>query len=222
MEFITFINNLSEEDRENYNKYSPIRGPQMYRIIFETLSKKNSNVTYKDVNSFVRNDKAIKDILYKYLGSLEETIKTYILNSYDFIDCSKVSNESYKYFKNIPSGSIELKEIKDGEITCLYRLFSLNFGEIITFLKEFKDNKYDYDKLESVRILRNKVMHHTPLLFNCECNSIAAENRKLVLSLIDLLPRNYDEFIKKDINHIINKTKNNIQEVFYEFLMEVF
>ena len=36
-----------------------------FRIIFEALSKVDSNVKFADVNSFVILDKAIKDVLFK-------------------------------------------------------------------------------------------------------------------------------------------------------------
>ena len=62
MNFNEFITSLNEEDKKNYLQYSPIRGVQTYKIIFNELTKKNQDVTYGDVNAFVIYDKAIKDV----------------------------------------------------------------------------------------------------------------------------------------------------------------
>ena len=67
MGFREFISSLNDEEKKNYYDYSKIRGEQQYRIIYETLLKIDSNVTWNDVNAFVIFDKAIKDTLFKYL-----------------------------------------------------------------------------------------------------------------------------------------------------------
>lgn len=46
MEFMDFIHNLNKEDKNIYEKYSEIRGFQQYKIIFETLKKKDPNVSF--------------------------------------------------------------------------------------------------------------------------------------------------------------------------------
>lgn len=84
MEFKEFIEKLNSDDKSTFEKYSKIRGVQQYRIIFEALTKVDSNVKFADVNSFVILDKAIKDVLFKYLGTLEEYIRNDILLRFDF------------------------------------------------------------------------------------------------------------------------------------------
>ena len=44
MEFKEFIEKLNSDDKGTFEKYSKIRGVQQYRIIFEALSKVDSNV----------------------------------------------------------------------------------------------------------------------------------------------------------------------------------
>ena len=61
MGFREFISSLNDEEKKNYYDYSEIRGEQQYKIIYETLLKIDSNVTWNDVNAFVIFDKAIKD-----------------------------------------------------------------------------------------------------------------------------------------------------------------
>lgn len=57
MPFQDFISSLSEKDKKNFEDYSKIREEQQYRIIYETLVKIDSNVSWNDVNSFVIFDK---------------------------------------------------------------------------------------------------------------------------------------------------------------------
>lgn len=50
MEFKEFIEKLNSDDKSTFEKYSKIRGVQQYRIIFEALTKVDSNVKFADVN----------------------------------------------------------------------------------------------------------------------------------------------------------------------------
>ena len=102
MEFKEFIGKLNNDDKSTFEKYSKIRGVQQYRIIFEALSKVDSNVKFADVNSFVILDKAIKDVLFKYLGTLEEFIRNDILLRFDFDPKTELKKPEYHYFKGLP------------------------------------------------------------------------------------------------------------------------
>ena len=219
MDFLTFIDNLSEEDKKNYEKYSKIRGCQQYRIIYETLAKIDSNVTYKDVNAFIRFDKAIKDVLFKYLGTLEEEIRNYILLNYDF-DSTDNLKEKYVYFDNkFPKSNCVKKSIKPYEITEFYRRFALNFGAMVLFIKEFKIEKYDSSKLDIIVELRNNVMHHAPLLFNCDFESTTEETLKKINILLDLLSNDYKCGFMAELKEKNGATRGNILKRYYCFLL---
>ena len=102
MEFKEFIEKLNSDDKSTFEKYSKIRGVQQYRIIFEALSKVDTNIKFADVNSFVILDKAIKDVLFKYLGTLEEYIRNDILLTFDFDSEAELKKSEYHYFKGLP------------------------------------------------------------------------------------------------------------------------
>lgn len=220
MNFDQFIKKLSDKDKENYENYSKIRGPQQYRIIFETLKKANGDVTYSDVNAFVRYDKALKDALYVFLGTLEEYIKTYIFANFDFEDASlvekKLKNKPYKNY----SKDYQLKEINNSnnEITDLYKVFKLSFGDIIKLLE---DNKcpFDTEKLKKVKILRDKVMHHLPVLFNIDFISNVEETRDEIEIMKELLPDDYKDKFIEVLKDKTKNTKNNISQDYYKFLL---
>lgn len=167
--FNEFITSLNEEDKKNYLQYSPIRGVQTYKIIFNELTKKNQDVTYGDVNAFVIYDKAIKDVLYKYIGTLEDLIRKHIFKNFDL----KKDVEYHEYYEKCS----DLKDIivridnKNDDVTELYSKWSLMMKETIKFLRKYDKNSFDLNKLEQVRKFRNKVMHHSSILFDCYGNS---------------------------------------------------
>ncbi len=223
MNFNEFISSLSYDEKKNYNNFSETRGSQQYKIVFETLSKIDSNVMWDDVNSFVVFDKAIKDILFKYLGTLEELIRNDLLLRYDFASDSNYKKKEYHYFNSLPK--CVLKTQQPEEITDFYKYFALNFGDMISFIKEYdlNQNIYDVDKLNDIVDLRNSVMHHSPILFNYNYESTAEETLNKIQVLIDLLPERYKcgdkGGIINNLKYINSKTKENISEAYYKCLL---
>lgn len=219
MLYIDFISSLNDEDRENYNKFSKIRGTQQYKIIYETLLKIDSNITYKDVNSFIRYDKALKDVLFKYLGTLEEYIKNDILLNFDFSSDAIIKKEDYHFFDKLPK-CIEKSQPKY-EITEFYKRFALNFRDIVSFVREYCPNKFDVNKLDDIVYLRNAVMHHSPLLFSYNFESTKDITMIRIKKLIELLPLDYPKYIISEINERTEKTTNNINNSFICLLLDI-
>lgn len=217
MEYLDFIESLDEKDKKNYNHYSKIRGVQQYRIIFETLKKTNENVTYNDVNAFITNDKAIKEKLFKYLGVLEESIKVYIIEHYDLNSCTKSEKKIYHYFSELPN--LIYKDNSDSEISELYKKFGLVFSSIVQLLEEYHVDKYNTNDLKVINELRNNVMHHCPLLFDCDFQSKANIVTKQIQALLRLLPIKYQNGLKQNINNIIEQTKKSINKDYWVYLI---
>ncbi len=219
MEFESFIKELSEKDLKNFNQYKDIRGIQTYRIIFEALRKKNNIVTYSDVNSLVMYDKALKDMLYTYLGTLEDYIKSYILSNFDFSSYENLEKEPYKYFRKLPK--CVKKNIKNGEITELYKKYALLFGDMIDFLKKYDKEFLNLEEFKNILPLRNSVMHHVPLLFDINSDCCKSNLITEIYALINLLPVRYHDSIKKKIGNITKSAKENLNEIYHEYLLEV-
>lgn len=217
MKFKDFIDNLNKDDKANFLRYSKIRGNQIYRIIFECLSKDDESIKYNDVNSFVKYDKSIRDVLYVYLGTLEEYIKTYILSNFNIKQDMILLKKTYLYFKDLPE--IEKVNMDTFEINDLYKRFSLTFGEIIKFLKEYDSDAFNLVKLEKIRKLRNKVMHHSPLFYDINFISIKDNTEEQIRCLIDLLPEHYQIGITKKLNEKTEATKRDINKTFYKYLL---
>lgn len=221
MNFEEFIRTLSYKDKENYDRYSVLRGKQSYKIIYECLSKIDNNISYTDVNSFIRYDKKMKDILYIFLGSLEEYIKNYIFTNYDFKYRTGYDETPITFYNQLPD--IEKKTVCDYEITELYKRYGLNFKDMVDLLKDHADeHPFDIDKLYMVKELRNDVMHHTPLLFNYKNESTVQITNERIMALIELLPSHYRECLCEDLNDITTKTMNNTKERFNDFVLKIF
>ena len=217
MEFKDFIEKLNSDDKSTFEKYSKIRGVQQYKIIFEALNKVDSNVKFADVNSFVILDKAIKDVLFKYLGTLEEFIRNDILLRFDFDPEAELKKQEYHYFKGLPK-CIRKTNSAD-EITDFYKKFALNFGDLVSFIKDYDSKKYDTDKLNIITNLRNAVMHHSPLLFDYNYESTVDETLKGINALVEMLPSDYKEGCIKNLKVPNKKTHDNIVSAYYKFLL---
>ncbi len=217
MEFKEFIEKLNNEDKNTFEKYSKIRGVHQYRIIFEALNKVNSNVKFIDVNSFVILDKAIKDVLFKYLGTLEEYIRNDILLRFDFDPEAELKKPEYHYFNGLPK--CIRKTNPSDEITNFYRMFALNFGDLVSFIKHYDSHTYDTEKLDIITNLRNSVMHHLPLLFDYNFESTVDETLKGIDALVEMLPSDYRDGCIKNLKVPNKKTKDNIASAYYKFLL---
>ena len=217
MEFKEFIEKLNSDDKSTFEKYSKIRGVQQYKIIFEALNKVDSNVKFADVNSFVILDKAIKDVLFKYLGTLEEFIRNDILLRFNFDPEAEIKKPEYHYFKGLPK-CIRKSNLAD-EITDFYKRFSLNFGDLVSFIKDYDSQTYDTSKLDIIINLRNSVMHHSPLLFDYNFESTVDETLKGIIALVELLPSDYKDGCIKNLKVPNKKTQDNIASAYYKFLL---
>ncbi len=217
MKFKEFIEKLISDDKSTFEKYSKIRGVQQYRIIFEALNKVDSNVKFADVNSFVILDKAIKDVLFKYLGTLEEYIRNDILLRFDFDPEAELKKPEYHYFKGLPK--CIRKTNPANEITDFYKRFSLNFGDLVSFIKDYDSQTYDTSKLDIIINLRNSVMHHSPLLFDFNFESTVDETLKGINALVEMLPSDYKDGCITNLKVPNKKTQDNIASAYYKFLL---
>lgn len=215
--FNEFITKLSKNDKRNFLKYRDIRGIHTYKIIYDFLAKIDDKANYQDVNAFVIYDKALKQISYKYLGTLEDIIRNYILSNFDLVSKTCLKKEKYMYFSELPR--CELKINIDGTITELYKRYNLNFKAMIEFLKTYNNNIFDIDKLNEIRKLRNRVMHHTTLLFDYNSNTIVNDTECKIKQLLIMLPIRYKNGLIKNINHITLKTKQRIKPNYCGYLL---
>lgn len=218
MNYNEFLKVLTPKEKKDFEKYSTARGPQAYAIILVALGENiNPKKVYKNVSQIIRYDKGLKEILFRYLGYMEERIKTYIFSNYD-LDPEKDDNSEYKKEKEI-NGKVIRQNIYDGDITNLYQKFKLDFGGIKCFLKNEKDKEYDQTLLEDMRLLRNEVMHHRTLLFDYDSKYTGDEIYEKIKSFIKLLPNNFANYLIKDLCKYTKLKKKKIEKKYHKFLL---
>lgn len=98
-------------------------------------------------------------------------------------------------------------------------MFSLNFGDLVFFIKDYDSQTYDTSKLDMIINLRNSVMHHSPLLFDCNFESTVDETLKGINALVEMLPSDYKDGCIKNLKVPNKKTQDNIASAYYEFLL---
>ena len=144
-------------------------------------------------------------------------MKVYIIKHYDLDSRQENEKKIYHYFNELPK--LIDKDNSNGEITELYKKFGLLFSSILELLKEYHVNKYNIDDLKVVNELRNNVMHHCPLLFDCDFQSKANIVTKQIQALLRLLPIKYQNGLKQNINNIIEQTKKSINKDYWVYLI---
>lgn len=191
---------------DEFNKYKELKGEYLYKQIYDLLLELNNDsfVTYKDLSSIIRYDKTLRDTLYIYLATFEEWLKALIFKKYDVADSSKI----YKS-KNDVEILIENIIVNNNNINSnLYYCFELDLGSIISFIDRVKMfEKEIIEKFDSVRKLRNKVMHHNVLICGKSRSlkefNLNKELLKIEINLLsEVLPEEYQKGFKKTINDL--------------------
>lgn len=154
-----------EVEQQTANFYLNMKGVAFHKTILDYLCKNENKIIpidWMDISKELRSDKAIRDILYKYLATLEEYIRAYISNKYED-DCLQ------KFW--IDTGLYDYDRIKTQLLkgkTLFKILENVSFGTLIKQVKALpKSDRQDMfgkagtnENLDAVRELRNAVSHH--------------------------------------------------------------
>lgn len=205
-EFLKLMIFNNQDEEKHCNKYLDLKGIQYHYFFVELIGlSENGKIEYSKVSDMYRYDKKIRNVLYKYISSLEEKIRAYIANN-------------YKLLKNkIPKSN--------KKITISENLQELNFGKLIEkFLKldnEFTEkvfpnqNGHLKENLLAVKILRNVVSHHKILFNYSKFDKCYYENKtgdKLkdnIINLLNLIDDYYKKYFIDNINNAIFSKREN-------------
>lgn len=199
-ELLSFINFETDQEKEEADFYINVKGIELHRKILSYLGcnfSEKSQIKWTTIAEVLKTDKALRDILYIYLATLEEYIRAFISNKYS-------DNLQQNFWIN---GKRRENKIKD-HIELKNNLFDIlentDFGCLINQVKNLPadDRKqlfgdtYDNKNLDSVRKLRNLVSHHKFLGgYNLKkSNILKIDSKELIDSikiLRQLLPKRY-------------------------------
>ncbi len=196
-----------ENNKVDYNKYSRIRGQQLYLFISKYFFEINNRKTkYSYVSDLIRYDKRLKDKLYIYLGTFEDWLKTLIYEQTNYAD---------------DKGFYKANDIDHSSFIEINTKENYDLNKLIRILKEakIKDSKTISD-FDQIRVFRNKLMHHNFLLLQYnEENEIQSRIdwlKENILLLKKYLPKDYQIGFLNDINNCKNKLK--LEKIFMEDL----
>ena len=192
-ELLEQIHCKTEEERQKAEFYLEMKGIAFHKAILNYLCQKENKtipIEWSDLSNELRSDKALRDILYKYLATLEEYIRAYISNKYEdtaiqqdfWIDAGRDYN---RIKTNINNGKPLSKTLE-----------AVDFGTLVEQVKKLpeadKQNLFDSAgtdvNLDAVKELRNAVSHHKYLKF-CqfkECNVDGKDSDSLIANILNL------------------------------------
>lgn len=196
------LDKLVINDEKIFMKYINSKGLYLHKQVYDILLDINDNntVLYEELSSIIRYDKNLRDKLYVYLATFEENLKAVLLEEYDVNE-----EKEYRYANKLIE---DIKPRTTREYSNLYYGLEMDLGNLIEVVKQIKlfDEPY-LNRLENIRILRNKVMHHSILLLAkaktkeeafSSIDTLATRIEDLYYCLLD----DYKAGFEKDINNL--------------------
>lgn len=198
------LNFADDTERTKFKKYVKIRGQFVLKQIYDyLLNFDKKGVNYSDLSTCIRYDKNLRGQLYIYLATFEEYLRAQLFDKYEIKKGYNVNIKKKDYIKKIAEN---MYENTDKEYSALYKMFQLDLGEtilLVKYLKMYSDEKFK--EFESIRLLRNRVMHHNLLVLGKKesLNDVEKNKEKMksgIIALANNLPDGYGQNFIKTIN----------------------
>ena len=165
-ELLSFIAFKNEQEKEEAEFYMAVKGVELHRRILLFLGctfSEKSKIKWPKIARILKSDKALRDVIYIYLATLEEYMRAFISNKYEnniqqsfWIDGSG-QRKANKIKANILSGKKLFDILENIDFGCLIQQVENLPIEDRTQL--FGDS-YCKKNLVAVKELRNAVSHH--------------------------------------------------------------
>lgn len=163
-ELLSFIAFKNEQEKEEAEFYMAVKGVELHRRILLFLGctfSEKSKIKWSKIARILKSDKALRDVIYIYLATLEEYMRAFISNKYENnIQQSFWINgrgERNWIKDNIERGQELFEVLENTEFGCLIKQVENLPIEDRTQL--FGDS-YCKKNLVAVKELRNAVSHH--------------------------------------------------------------
>lgn len=201
-ELLSFIAFKNEQEKEEAEFYMAVKGVELHRRILLFLGcsfSEKAKIKWSKIARILKTDKALRDVIYIYLATLEEYMRAFISNKYeDNIQQSFwIDGAGHRQTNKIKANILHGEKLFD-------ILENIDFGCLIQQVKNLpiEDKKqlfgdfYSDTNLDAVKELRNAVSHHK-LLVGCKlkkCFIFDFEGSTLIdniKNLRQLLPERY-------------------------------
>jgi hypothetical protein len=194
----------SPKEKEEFEKYKRLKGVYLHKQVYDILLEANGGgVTYHELSSIIRYDKNLRDTLYIYLATIEEQLRVLLLDNFDL----KPNTPKFKQPPPTQTLCEALLPKQDHESSELYFKLQTDFKVLMETCVEKNIVSISDEVKESVKQLRNNVMHHHLLIFGGAHNlkeakdNFASIERK-INALITLLPNEYVMGFQNDITKL--------------------
>lgn len=195
---------LTESEQKDFEKYAKIKGIYLHKQVYDVLLSYNSEqVSYSELSSVIRYDKNLRDKLYIYLATFEESLRAELFSKYDVEN----KNAVYQFKTGLDELKKAIKRKTNIEFSNLYYCYQLELGRTIELFEHLKIcDENTIDELRQIKGLRNSVMHHNVLVLGKAKNKEEAEEnldvlRKQIALLSKYLPHDYQSGFQRDINN---------------------
>ena len=172
-EVLLFIAFENDQEKEEAEFYMIVKGVELHRRILLLLGcsfSEKAKIKWSKIVRILKTDKALRDIIYIYLATLEEYMRAFISNKYEdniqqnfWIDGSG-QRQANKIQTNILHGKKLFDILENTDFGCLIQQVK---NLPIEDKKQLFGDTYSDTNLDAVRELRNAVSHHK-LLVSCE------------------------------------------------------
>ena len=172
-EVLSFIAFENDQEKEEAEFYMIVKGVELHRRILLLLGcsfSEKAKIKWSKIVRILKTDKALRDIIYIYLATLEEYMRAFISNKYEdniqqnfWIDGSG-QRQANKIQTNILHGKKLFDILENTDFGCLIQQVK---NLPIEDKKQLFGDTYSDTNLDAVRELRNAVSHHK-LLVSCE------------------------------------------------------
>lgn len=162
-ELFSFIAFKNEQEKEEAEFYLSVKGVELHRRILDYLGCdfEKSKIEWPKIANVLRADKALRDVIYIYLATLEEYMRAFISNKYgnDLQQNFWINGRGERNWikDNIERGQELFEVLENTEFGCLIKQVENLPIEDRTQL--FGDS-YCKKNLVAVKELRNAVSHH--------------------------------------------------------------
>ena len=144
---------FENKEMNDFKKFIKIKGIYLHKQIYDALLSYNKDkVTYYELSSVIRYDKSLRDILYKYLATFEEKLRSELFERYDV----ESNNFQYKSLKGLGKLKKDIKSKMNKENSNLYYCFQLDLGTTISLIEFLKF--YDKRVISDLRKIKTFVI----------------------------------------------------------------
>lgn len=195
---------IDDTEKDTFLNYIRLKGRFLHKQVYDTILLTDDKAKYSEISRIIRYDKYIRDVLYKYLSALEEQWRAIAFDNFEY-----ESDKTEAIKKEVDLSKVTVKK-QFTDSTFYWASYNKSFT-LNKLIDVFKANRHTIDlnisddMYQSIKKLRNIVMHHNLILFSYKTTVEEIDNVIMSLqSKISLLWKLLDNEMKLTFEKAIN------------------